>query len=121
MAITYKLDQMIRREWIEQAYTGREEGCRCGCHGNYFDKGTRGFTRALNKAFKLNPDVVLCDSDNEVDHPIDGECLKARKATAADGKPHAYAISRNGRIEWVDIVLDGRYPYLNTITLYTTK
>ena len=117
MIIRYKLDQMIRREWIEQAYTGREEGCRCGCHGTYFDKGQMGFTRALNKAFKLNPIVALCDTDSEVNT----ECLKARKATAADGQPNAYAFTHNGRIEWVDLVLEGSYPYLKTITLYTTK
>ena len=121
MTTTYKLDQLIRREWIKEVYTGREEGCRCGCYGNYFEPGEIGFARALNKAFKLNPDVVLCDTYKEVDHPIDGVCAKTRQAVAADGKPRAYAFANTltNRIEWVDLVLDGRYPYLKTITLYT--
>ena len=115
--IKAKLDQMIHRSWIAQVYTGREGGCRCGCHGNYFDKGTRGFNRALNRAFKLNPEVVLCDTYEE----MGTESIAACDATAADGQPHAYAFAHDGRIEWVDLVLDGAYPHLKTITLYTAK
>lgn len=33
---------------ITKIYHGGDHVCRCGCAGNYFDRGTRGFTRALN-------------------------------------------------------------------------
>jgi len=34
---------------ITRIYSGRENCCRCGCGGKYFDRGTVGFTRAINK------------------------------------------------------------------------
>lgn len=34
---------------ITRIYSGRENCCRCGCGGRYFDRGTVGFTRAINK------------------------------------------------------------------------
>ena len=33
---------------ITKIYSGLCNCCRCGCNGKYFDKGSRGFTRALN-------------------------------------------------------------------------
>ena len=33
---------------IKQIYHGGDHVCRCGCAGNYLERGTRGFTRALN-------------------------------------------------------------------------
>lgn len=35
-------------EDITQIYHGKNKWCRCGCGGKYFEKGERGFTRALN-------------------------------------------------------------------------
>ena len=33
---------------IKRIYHGGDHVCRCGCAGNYFERGTPGFTRALN-------------------------------------------------------------------------
>ena len=33
---------------ITRIYHGGDYVCRCGCAGNYLERGTRGFTRALN-------------------------------------------------------------------------
>lgn len=117
MITNFPLASIVNPTWPKQIYTGREEGCRCGCHGNYFDEGTVGFARARNKAFKINPTVFLCETDGEVNRK-GREILDAVKE---DGKPRAYARATNGKIVWIDIVLDGRYPYLNTITIYPDK
>ena len=54
--------------------------CRCGCAGNYFERGTRGFTRALNvlrKGFmtEAKGDVVYVSGyghdENQVSDGID--------------------------------------------------
>lgn len=37
---------------ITKIYHGRENCCRCGCGGNYFERGDRGFTRVLNAIAK---------------------------------------------------------------------
>lgn len=34
---------------VQKIYHGLDHCCRCGCGGNYFDRGSRGFTRAMNK------------------------------------------------------------------------
>ena len=39
-------------EDIKEIYHGRDHACRCGCCGNYFDRGSRGFTRAINQMNK---------------------------------------------------------------------
>ena len=107
-----KLSNMIERSWITRAYTGLEEGCRCGCHGNYFDVGTMGFTRAVNKAFKLDPMVHLTD-----DHNIaNALATEIRKKVYSDPSCNAegFAISKNGKIECLDIVLENG----KTITFY---
>ena len=33
---------------ITRIYHGGDHVCRCGCAGTYLERGTRGFTRALN-------------------------------------------------------------------------
>lgn len=33
---------------IKRIYHGGDHVCRCGCAGNYLERGTKGFTRALN-------------------------------------------------------------------------
>ena len=35
-------------EDVRKIYSGLCNCCRCGCGGKYLDKGSRGFTRALN-------------------------------------------------------------------------
>lgn len=42
---------------ISQIYHGKDNWCRCGCGGNYYTEGDKGFTRALNK---LNSGKLLC-------------------------------------------------------------
>lgn len=39
-------------ESITRIYHGGDHVCRCGCAGTYFERGTTGFTRALNKLRK---------------------------------------------------------------------
>ena len=39
---------------ITRVYHGLDHWCRCGCGGRYFDKGERGFTRALNAMKKAD-------------------------------------------------------------------
>jgi len=51
---------------VERIYTGHEHGCRCGCLGRYFDPGTTGFTRALNKIKKLNPTVKVVEANDDI-------------------------------------------------------
>jgi len=34
---------------IKKIYRGGDHVCRCGCAGRYFERGDRGFTRALNE------------------------------------------------------------------------
>ncbi len=110
---TAKLSSMIERNWITKAYTGLEEGCRCGCHGNYFDTGTKGFTRAINKAFRLDPIIHLTDDNATVD-TLMNETRKKVFFKDPSCKAEGYAISMNGKIEWLDIVLENG----KTITLY---
>lgn len=37
---------------ITRVYRGRDHACRCGCCGNYYEKGEKGFTRAYNQLKK---------------------------------------------------------------------
>lgn len=82
--VTTPLSNLSKEFW-NQAYTGHFLGCRCGCQGNYFERGSRGFTRALNKAYRLNPEIILCDDDNEVnvmakrvEDDVDNGCCKTK-------------------------------------------
>ena len=105
----------LSKEFWNQAYTGREFGCRCGCHGKYFEYGGIGFKRALNKAYRLNPEIVLCDNEDELNanaSRIQDEVERGKRA------PKGFGLSRNGRIAWIDIVLPDD-SHLKTITLYT--
>lgn len=34
---------------IQRIYHGLNRCCRCGCGGKYFERGSAGFTRAMNK------------------------------------------------------------------------
>lgn len=48
------LDEVLKQaNWTEESivkiYHGFDNCCRCGCGGRYFDRGTPGFNRALNK------------------------------------------------------------------------
>ena len=87
---------------IESIYTGRESGCRCGCLGNYFDPGTRGFTRALNKISRLDPMVKYIDDFSD----------RADLNHALSEEHEGHAVS-DGR-EWIDLCL----PNDRTITIY---
>lgn len=107
----------ILNDWtrpVSRIYTGLECGCRCGCHGRYFEPGSIGFTRAMNKARKLDPEVTETD-----DYATSGKLINEQKWHDHDGKvaAHAYryaAPDSNGITEWVDIC-DGNG---KTITLY---
>lgn len=38
----------VPEDSIKRIYHGGDHACRCGCAGKYFERGSRGFTRALN-------------------------------------------------------------------------
>ena len=49
----FNLDEALKlagwtEESITKIYHGGDHVCRCGCAGKYFERGTVGFTRALN-------------------------------------------------------------------------
>ena len=105
---------LLENRVIGRIYTGLEAGCRCGCHGRYFEPGTVGFTRALNKARKLNPIVTETD-----DYSVSGKLINEQTLHDYDGKvtAHAYRyanVGSDGVTEWIDIC-DGNG---KTITLY---
>jgi len=50
-----------------QVYTGQETGCRCGCHGKYWQRGTQGYTRGLNRIMRSNPRVVIFQEEKELE------------------------------------------------------
>ena len=45
-------ETLAKAGWTEDSiiriYHGGDHVCRCGCEGKYFNRGERGFTRALN-------------------------------------------------------------------------
>lgn len=108
---TTTLNLLLQNKEITKAYTGRENGCRCGCGGNYFDPGQKGFTRALNKAKKLDPLVKLYnyfDDSGELNTAIADQVKNEY-----DGEIHA--VGTFGSTEsWVDICCGNG----KTITLY---
>lgn len=59
----------ISNKQVKRIYTGRE-GCRCGCLGNYFEMGSIGYKRALNKFQRLvdSPDVKVESGDDVYDN-----------------------------------------------------
>lgn len=111
MTLARILDDWTRP--VSRIYTGLECGCRCGCHGRYFEPGSIGFTRAMNKARKLDPEVVVTNKKNvdselaiQCDHAYDGEVMAVA---------YHYAVpDSDGVTEWIDIC-DGNG---KTITLY---
>ena len=98
---------------VAKIYTARGCGIHCGCNGRYFEPGSIGFTRAMNKARKLDPEVIVANKknvDNELaiqcDHAYDGEVMAVA---------HRYAApDSDGITGWIDIC-DGNG---KTITLY---
>ena len=49
-----KLEEILKTAgWklndVKKIYSGLDHCCRCGCGGNYYDRGTVGFKRILNK------------------------------------------------------------------------
>lgn len=60
---------------ITKVYHGKDHWCRCGCGGNYFDKGERGFTRAMNLMKKGYPKFSTSNVEagpNYINIPDDG-------------------------------------------------
>lgn len=48
-----KLDEILKLNgWnesdITKIYYGKSHCCRCGCRGTYHERGSRGFTKAMN-------------------------------------------------------------------------
>ena len=48
-----KLEEILKlNNWnesdITRIYYGKAYACRCGCCGTYYERGSRGFTKALN-------------------------------------------------------------------------
>ena len=58
---------------IKRIYHGLCNCCRCGCGGRYFDAGTVGFKRALNKIQK--PDFKPLAEGTEVIAPAHGHSI----------------------------------------------
>ena len=116
MTHTIHFNDLLANRTIHQIYTGLEAGCRCGCHGRYFEPGTIGFTRALNKALKLNP--VVSETDNfQTSCRLLGEQQQDSNTCGGKVMTPAYryqAPDSNGITEWIDISLGNG----KTITLY---
>lgn len=58
---------------VTRIYHGLCNCCRCGCAGNYFEAGTVGFKRALNKIQK--PDFEPLAEGTEVIAPAHGHSI----------------------------------------------
>ena len=93
---------------IETIYTGLEMGCRCGCAGRYFKPGEKGFTRAYNKALKLNPNVVCAVDEN-------GSFSLKSVNDYLDRSENVAHFDPSG--SWLDIAITETYPF-KTITIY---
>ena len=102
---TVRLNDLLAVRPPKQIYTGAEAGCRCGCHGNYFEPGTTGFTRALNRAKKLNPFVTLFD--NHADLERERTVLQHEYDALADEKGEPHTIARNALDRQVEKCCDG--------------
>lgn len=117
------LIELLRgRDLPTQIYTGLEHGCRCGCYGNYFERGSKGFSRAFNKALKLNPIVHAfadyaemtadCDARQRQMNALMDEGIAAERIAYTeladqqknefDGTVRAIADEKGG---WIDICL----------------
>jgi len=107
---TITLNLLLQNKEVTKAYTGLESGCRCGCGGNYFNPGQKGFARAFNKAKKLDPLVKLYNYDDSAEL---NTALADQQKSEYDGEIHA--VGALGPTEsWVDISRGNG----KTITLY---
>lgn len=114
MAKNILLSDILNTRRIVQIYTGSERGCRCGCKGNYFQEGSKGFSRAKNKALKLNPVVQISSSAEELQKLITEQC-----ENECNGKIQAIGVfyvqpDADGTAGWLDISLGNG----KTITIY---
>lgn len=69
-----KLDEILKlNNWnesdITRIYYGKSHTCRCGCHGTYHERGSRGFTKAIN-ALKRGVLVMPISKDDVGDNYI---------------------------------------------------
>ena len=108
------LSDILNTRGIVQIYTGAERGCRCGCKGKYFNKGSMGFSRARNKTLKLNPVVKIASSQEEAQ-----ELISEQHENDYNGKIQAIGTfyaqpDSDGATGWLDISLGNG----KTITLY---
>mgnify|MGYP007069834085 CR=1 FL=1 len=102
----YMLFNDIEHGDIDCIYTGHESGCRCGCLGNYYNPGTRGFVRALNKITKLNPTVKMLEPGDDIN-----EVLVLAKPNEAIS---TILCDTEAKTSWLDFCL----PEDRTITIY---
>lgn len=49
---------------VKRIYHGYDHSCRCGCGGRYFERGERGFTRAVNALRK--PETIYLERGTAV-------------------------------------------------------
>jgi hypothetical protein len=106
---TPRFDQIALDSEPFQIYTGDEAGCRCGCHGRYFEPGSKGYTRAWNKFRRLNPIVMM---------PTPQENINLILASEHRGSAVSNSVySENDTEIWFDLWL----PNDKTITLYFKK
>lgn len=61
---------MFDIEKATRVYTGKDNHCRCGCGGRYFEKGSVGFTRAMNNYKKRvhNNDYIKIEGDSNYEY-----------------------------------------------------
>ena len=112
----YNLSSLLSKIQADRIYTGREEGCRCGCNGNYFERGSRGYTRAANKAFAIDPQIIIFDSASMPQNEISYKVSSLRFSVLYGEKPIVgFAVVNSLKhINFVDIILPGN----KTITFY---
>lgn len=110
------LSDIINTRGIVQIYTGAENGCRCGCKGTYFKEGSKGFSRAKNKALKLNPIVKIISNmeDEEAKKLISEQCENGHNGKVQAIGNFYIQPDSDGTAGWLDISLGNG----KTITLY---
>ena len=108
------LSDILNAHEIVQIYTGSESGCRCGCKGTYFQEGSKGFSRAKNKALKLNPIVKIASNAEEAQMLISEHCENEYNGKVQATGDFYVQPDRDGTTGWLDISLGNG----KTITLY---
>ena len=69
-----KLIAPNRLDQITRLYYGTDHACRCGCCGNYFEPGDRGFKMHMNKLARLAEPAGEVESDDVyVNIPTDAD------------------------------------------------